>query len=173
VALSQIRGISQAIEERLAEEGIEDATSLAMADPLKLFRCTSFDKRQILWWIDEALLINALPNHWSKLQNEGVTGAVDLAWMADLVENNDYKEQPVKLSERPEVVKLSGQVGIDPLSLANTTLRLFQDSQVLLVWALYQYGDSYLDQEESEIAAHDTKKRETKTKLQAVTEQVG
>ena len=36
--INQVLGIGPSVEERLAEEGIEDATSLAMADPVRLLR---------------------------------------------------------------------------------------------------------------------------------------
>ena len=57
VPLSQIRGIGPQIEERLGEEGISDVNSLASAEPVRLVRNTSFDMRQILTWMDEAILI--------------------------------------------------------------------------------------------------------------------
>src|SRR5262249_23259778 len=75
VPLSQIRGISPLIEERLGEEGIVDVNSLAAAEPVRLVRNTSFDMRQILIWIDEAILIITLPRSWEALEEEGITGA--------------------------------------------------------------------------------------------------
>jgi hypothetical protein len=83
VPLSQIRGITRQVEERLGEEGITDLVALAMADPLKLYRNTSYDLRLLLSWIDEALLIYFLPQHWDELENLGITGAIDLAWYYD------------------------------------------------------------------------------------------
>jgi hypothetical protein len=78
--LTLIRGIPSAVEERLSEEGIFDVVSLAMADPAKTYRNTSYELRQILSWIDQALLIYYLPQNWQQLENEGITGAMDLAW---------------------------------------------------------------------------------------------
>jgi len=73
--ITQIRGITPEIAERLAEEGIYDLHGLAMADPLRLIRNTNFDKRQIIAWIDEALLITVLPEHWQSLEKEGIVSS--------------------------------------------------------------------------------------------------
>ena len=45
IPLTEIHGITTDIEDRLGEEGIEDAAALAMAEPMKLYRNTAFDKR--------------------------------------------------------------------------------------------------------------------------------
>ncbi len=79
VPITQVRGIDARVGERLEEEGITSVSSLAAADPLRLLRNTSFDKRQIVGWIDNALLHTALPKHWQPLEDSGVRGAMDLA----------------------------------------------------------------------------------------------
>jgi hypothetical protein len=76
--LTAIRGITADIEARLDEEGIVDAYGLAMANPNRLLRNTSFDARQIVSWMDEALLIYNVP-YWEKLETDGITGVIDLA----------------------------------------------------------------------------------------------
>ncbi len=83
VPIGQVRGIVPQVEDRLAEEGILDVSSLAMADPHRLLRNTNYDPRTILNWIDEALLILTLPKNWQDLEMEGITGAIDLASYAD------------------------------------------------------------------------------------------
>lgn len=76
--VTQVKGITPEIAKRLEEEGILDLHGLAMADPLRLIRNTNFDKRLIVSWIDEAILITTLPERWQSLEKDGVTGAVDL-----------------------------------------------------------------------------------------------
>jgi hypothetical protein len=71
--LTKIRGITADIEARLDEEGIVDVYGLAMASPNRLLRNTSFDARQIVSWMDEALLIYNVP-FWEKLEADGITG---------------------------------------------------------------------------------------------------
>ena len=88
--LSNLRGITPTIESRLAEEGIETVDALSMANPVKLLRDTPYDPRQVLGWIDEAILIITLPDHWLKLEALGISGAIDLAWYA----LDDEPEQP-------------------------------------------------------------------------------
>ncbi len=135
IPLSQIRGISPQIEERLAEEGITDVHSLAAAEPVRLVRNTSFDMRQILSWVDEANLIVTLPRSWSALEEEGITGAIDLAWYYDKIidpETGRLRAEPL-----PEIRNLAGKAKLDPDSLVATIQRLSQDTQVQYIWALY------------------------------------
>lgn len=136
IPLSKIRGISPQIEERLGEEGILDVNSLASAEPVRLVRNTSFDMRQILSWIDEAILIVTLPRSWASLEEEGITGAIDLAWYYNQVVD---PETGLPLKEIPtQIVKLSEKAKLDnPLNLVATIQRLSEDSQVQYIWALY------------------------------------
>ena len=127
--LAQLRGVAPAIEDRLAEEGIVDIQGMAMADPLKLLRSTSFDKRQILSWIDEALLMTWLPEQWSAVQKVGVTGAIDL--MAHVQQRE---------TQLRGVLASAGHLdpaAVDAVILAGTILK--EDTQLRLVWALYQF----------------------------------
>lgn len=91
--LTKIRGITLNIEARLEEEGIVDVYGLAMASPSRLLRNTSFDRRQIISWMDEALLMYNAP-FWEALEEDGITGAIDLAsYYLDLSENGDDTER--------------------------------------------------------------------------------
>jgi len=126
VPLTQVRGITPDIEERLGEEGIYDVATLAMADPLVLFRNTSFDLRQIVSWMDEALLIHFLPEGWEPLQKAGISGAIDLAWTGD--------------QDQPALAALAEKVRLEAALLSSAATRLSQDAQVQLVWILYQNG---------------------------------
>jgi uncharacterized protein (TIGR03067 family) len=127
--LSQVRGITAQIEDRLTEEGVLDVFGLATTDPAKLFRNTSFDLRQIVSWIDEAILIWKLPQNWQALQNAGITGAIDLAWYSK--ENDDQQD--------PKIVdNLAQQVNMNAAVLRAAIDALYEDAQVQLVWVLYQ-----------------------------------
>jgi hypothetical protein len=141
IPLTQIRGISSQIEERLSEEGIDDANALAAAEPIRLFRNTSFDFRQILTWIDEAILIVTLPRGWQGLEEEGITGAIDLAsypygYEAPLAELAPIaavtKEQQAKALE-----ELAKKANLSTENLLATIQRFREDQQVLYIWALY------------------------------------
>jgi hypothetical protein len=160
VPLGQVRGITQSIESRLNEEGIEDAADLAMANAVKLLRNTPFDPRQILSWIDEAILITTLPLHWEALEKEGITGAMDLAWY---VQEDDDDETPVGASpDRPapaglqqpqiqgpvpgdniDLALLAGRIKIERDTLFNVALRLLGDNQLQMVMAMYQSNADY------------------------------
>lgn len=134
--LSQVRGITPDIEERLGEEGIYDATTLAMADPVRLFRNTSFELRQILWWMDEALLILFVPEAWAGLQKNGLTGAIDLAW------SSQFGAEASRESGTPDPLfeNLVTGTNISAALLQQVSERMFEDAQVQIVWVLYQTG---------------------------------
>jgi hypothetical protein len=143
IPLSQVRGIGPQIEERLSEEGIDDVNALASAEPIRLLRNTSFDLRQILSWIDEAILIVTLPRSWQALEDEGITGAIDLAWYAyglDMVIPTNMLPEEVKaLREEQEKAfqGLADKAKMEKQSLLATIQRLREDRQVQDVWALY------------------------------------
>lgn len=153
--LSQLRGITQSIEDRLTEEGIADVQGMAMADPLKLFRATSFDKRQILSWMDEAILIYWLPEHAAVLQKIGITGAIDLmAHVAAHPTGSDSDSEAgasartIKTNEPSfsqtlkDAAKLEASV-VD--AVMQTGAMLKEDAQLRLVWALYQFDEENLE----------------------------
>lgn len=127
--LSQVSGITRDLEERLSEEGIDDASQLAMADPYRLLRNTSYDKRQILRWIDTALLAVSLPESFPALERRGVSGAMSLVWYAQ----DASRQQALK--------QLAKDAKIDESVLADLAARLATDAQVMLVRLLYELDD--------------------------------
>jgi hypothetical protein len=138
IPVTQVRGITTGIAERLAEEGIFDLYALANADPLRMIRNTNFDKRQIISWIDEAILIAVLPEQWQALEKEGFTGAIDLAWLG-------------KTATPDELKQLSDRLKFDDVSiLSGVVRRLDSDAQLKLVWVLYQAIDQLDAQSELE-----------------------
>lgn len=143
IPITQVRGITAGIAERLSEEGILDLYGLAAADPLRLIRNTNFDKRQIISWIDEAILIATLPAHWQALEGDGFTGAIDLAWLRDTHKECDLE-------------KLAARLKIDDVSiLVGVVNRLYADPQLRLIWVLYQYIDK-IDVELEDVAMSST-----------------
>src|SRR5262249_18277654 len=59
--LTTLRGVGPDVAARLEEEGIHDVSALAYASPHQLIRATTYSPRQIVDWIDEALLIATVP----------------------------------------------------------------------------------------------------------------
>lgn len=140
IPLSQIRGIGPQIEERLSEEGIDDVNALAAAEPIRLLRNTSFDLRQIVSWIDEAILIVTLPRSWQTLEEEGITGAIDLAWYED--EMHFYfetvdEEKAWREAKAKAMQDLAEKAKVSPANLIATIRRLREDRQVQDIWVLY------------------------------------
>ncbi len=127
--LQTVRGINQRIEDRLYEEGISDGYLLAMADPIRLYRNTPYDLRQIVAWADECLLFAMLPEYASPLQKQGVGGAIDLAY---------YWEMDNGGPALAQIHHLAKLINADKTMLTDVVRRLFEDAQVQLIWSLYQ-----------------------------------
>jgi len=143
VPLTELRGITSEIEERLSEEGITEATGLAMTDPLKLYRNTAYDKRQILTWMDEALLVAFFPTSWKALREADVTGAISLAVQYGVVR----KLEPTKAAEAfgPLADRLGKNPRLTPEVLRDAACEMYEDAQVNLVWVLYQVNPEDTD----------------------------
>jgi hypothetical protein len=120
--LATLRGVGPNVESRLEEEGIHDVSALAYASPHQLMRATTYAPRQIVDWIDEALLIATVPSHWELLEKSGVTGAMDLAW---------YETQP------ESIVSLANEIKMPEPLLRAVVTRLAQDAQVGDLYQLY------------------------------------
>jgi hypothetical protein len=125
--LATIRGINATIEERLAEEGIYNVQTLAASEPIRLLRNTSFDLLQIVSWVDEALLITYVPRGWEALEDQGITGAIDLAYL-------DSDDGAVGTEGFAD---LANKLGTTPALFKGLVKRVRADQQVLYVWALY------------------------------------
>lgn len=138
IPLQTIRGIDQRIEDRLFEEGITDGFLLAMANPIRLHRNTPFDLRQIISWIDECILFAVLPEkHAEALQENGVGGAIDLAYYWELAHVANQAATPGPIEALAERIHVD-----DPQMLKDTIQRLYEDAQVRLIWSLYQAIDT-------------------------------
>jgi hypothetical protein len=135
VSLMQVPGVTEAIEDRLNEEGLGDVNALAMVSPIRLLRNTPFDKRQVVDLIDRAFLMVTLPEHWRALRNAGIPGAIDLAWHSSQCSEDD----PAPVEALKKVAEL---VHLDSSVLADVADRLFEDAQVRLIWALYEIDKS-------------------------------
>lgn len=131
--VNQVRGIGDGIADRLAEEGITNVTNLARANPVRLFRSTRFDRRQILGWIDSALLMDALPEQWTALERVGITRATSLRWYA--VDANVGPERAEKLAA------LATLAGVDDKILLEASGRLARDMEVLTLLVLNEHDE--------------------------------
>lgn len=143
IPITQIRGITPSIAERFAEERIMDLYALANADPLRLIRNTNFDKRQILSWIDEAILVTVCPETWQLLEKEGYTGAIDLAWLKQPSTTGldmGGAQPPGRSTSR--ITALAERINIKDVDILQGIIdRLSSDAQLRLVWVLYQTID--------------------------------
>jgi hypothetical protein len=133
--LTTIRGIDADTAERLHEEGITDVSSLAFANPFLLMRSTNFERRQLVDWIDEALLIRTLPQAWEELEKHAITGARRLA---------DHKDDAAMLT------LLAGLTKLDELELASVARAFASDPHVNELRHLYNKPTGHVGPPEGE-----------------------
>ncbi len=129
--LEHIAGMSLGDADRLAEDGITDAQHLCNANPMALYLRVPFSLRQVLDWTDEALLYRYLTvEAFQSRTRAGLTGAIDFAraWAEARSGHPDAKERWGKVVEI---------LGLDPLVACRIGDLLLEDTQLSLVWRLY------------------------------------
>ena len=186
VPVTQVGGVTAEVAERLEEEGIYDLHGLAMADPLRLIRNTNFDRREIVSWIDEAILIDLFPDHWKDFEREGVNGAIDFVslvypppykqYMAKDQVGQEQAGQEPAAQEREEYLKVLGRhlrlseksvktdtshpsgPDDDITTIKSIARRLVNDAQLRLIWVLHNHiaDDTASDGAASPDASDDT-----------------
>jgi hypothetical protein len=150
IPLGMLRGMTPNIVERLGQEGIEDGYMLAFADPVRLLRNTAYDLRQIVAWMDQALLVVFCPRLVHGLAEAGVSGATDLAFYEiirrchqDAMDATDKSVPPPSPEVRQErmarepIAGLAKAAQIEAELLKDASRRLYYDEQVRLIWVLY------------------------------------
>jgi len=147
IPLGTLRGVTPNIEDRLGQEGIQDAFMLAFADPVRLLRNTAFDLRQIVAWMDQSLLLVFCPRLVHGLAEAGITGATDLAFYEIIRRCHEEAASPGGAPPEDVFAALKKMTQIDTDVLRDAAQRLYYDEQVRLVWVLYntfslQPGDS-------------------------------
>lgn len=139
--LTNLRGISPELAARLREENIDDVSALAYADPIRLVQSLPYDLRQVVDWIDEALLATILPKHYDALLDRGSTGAIDLAWRwlnASIVEvDGEWQIKPDNSTAPDSFLNLAGGNAADATAIYEAAALLFYEEQVCLLWVMY------------------------------------
>jgi hypothetical protein len=139
IPLTTLRGISPELALRLREENIEDVTSLAYADPIRLVQSMPYDLRQVVEWIDQAQLAVALPQHYEGLLDRGVTGAIDLAWRW-LQACSESGTIPVTIAHGKAPPPSFAVLVSDPQDAAlvyEAARQMFYEEHVRLLWVMY------------------------------------
>lgn len=140
--LTNLRGITPEIAARLREENIDDVRALAYADPIRLVRNVPYDLRQVIDWIDQALLATSLPQDYEKLMERGVTGAIDLSWRWLTASIGGDAEHPriTPLAPADAAVAfadLSDGDADGAKRIYEAAEVLFYEEQVCLLWVMY------------------------------------
>jgi len=130
--LQMVRGINIWKEYRLEEESIENVQNLATADIVELVVRTHYNARTLIDWIDQAIILSRLTADQVKVLTSQATAlsAIELAMAAP--ENNN--------GDRTFSDALASKLSIDPVLMAATLDRLYEDQYVRNLWELWQSG---------------------------------
>lgn len=140
VPLTSLRGLSSDIAVRLREENVQDVSTLAYADPVRLVLSLPYDLRQIVDWMDQAQLAIACPQQFESLRDAGVTGAIDLSWrwMTTALKQEGGTTVLDPKAPLPESFKnLVANPDRDAAAIYETARQLFYEEQVCQLWVMY------------------------------------
>jgi hypothetical protein len=129
--LQMVKGINIWKEYRLEEEGIENVQNLATADVAELTVKTHYNFRTLIDWIDQALLLTRLTSDQVKLLSAQATAisAIELA-----------AASPKATGKTDVADALAKKLSVDPVLMAATLDRLYEDEYVQDLWNLWQSG---------------------------------
>jgi len=130
--LQMVRGINIWKEYRLEEESIDNVQNLATADVVELAVRTHYNARTLIDWIDQAIVLARLTGDQVKtLTSQAMAlSAIELAQAAP--ENNN--------GDRTFSDALAAKLSVDPVLMAATLDRLYEDEYVRNLWELWQSG---------------------------------
>jgi hypothetical protein len=128
VPVNQVRGVDDDVANRLSEEGIATVTALSRANPIRLLRNTRYDKGLILFWIDNAILLETFPEAWKALERIGVIRASALVWY--------WLRAPSPTSKDDALDAIAEGASLDKTILRSTAARLAADAQVRMIMLL-------------------------------------
>jgi len=130
--LQMVRGINLWKAYRLEEEGIDNVQNLATADVVDLVVRTHYSARTLIDWIDQSIVLSRLTSDQVKiLTSQGMAiSAVELATAAPENTNGD----------RTFANTLAAKLNVDPVLMAATLDRLYEDEYVRTLWELWQSG---------------------------------
>jgi hypothetical protein len=99
------------------------------------------------------MLIVTLPKSWETLEEEGITGAIDLAWYHEQLRYPDDEKEERKITD--EIEKLATKGKLEKASLFSTIRRLNEDKQVQYIWTLYNHFTEYAGADRTEVDSDD------------------
>ena len=130
LSLQLVQGIDIWKVARLEEEGIESIQNLATASAVTLAAKMHYPLRSIVDWVDQAILIQRLPESFKRLSTIGVpVSAIEFAWLAD--------QQATKQAEHAYAL-IAQTLGIDEDLVRLTATSLDEDLYVNVLWRLWQ-----------------------------------
>jgi hypothetical protein len=122
-----VHGLSHDTLARLDEIGIRTTVDLAYADPLKIFQGTGFAVRNVIDWIDQALLGIYVGGRLARLGPRGFRGAIEVCtfYMEHCLDENG-KLRP-RMSNDSEIKELANILGVEPQSVLRMLKEVYGD----------------------------------------------
>jgi hypothetical protein len=133
-SLHKLQGMTDAIINRLAEEGLYSTEHLAYVDPLRLMLRTNLEWVVIIDLIDQALLFGYVGDRIADLRPIGIRGAIEMARIGeDLVQGG-----AAAVAEAQKTLQIvARKVGVDDQAASYLAQTLWEDQQVQFIWDLF------------------------------------
>jgi len=131
--LYKLQGLSEGLVDRLVSEGIESASQLATADPVKLLLNTNIEWKTILDVIDEAILFGYFSDKVVELRSFGIRGVGRLASIQDGLES---KDAGVRKQAEELLSSIATVVERPEAAVRNAIYNADTDYQVAFLWHL-------------------------------------
>lgn len=136
--LHHLQGMTRSEIERMAEEGIDSAATLAYTDPMKLFLKTDIEWVVVIDIIDQALLFNYVGDKLDLLRLVGIRGSIETAVIYQRLRTGNQQE----ITEAEALIAvLATKLGLGVPETRNLIRTVWEDDQVDLLWQLF--GDAY------------------------------
>ena len=127
-SLFLLQGMTEGIQERLREEGIERVQHLAYRNPYQLLLRCDIDWSTIIDFVDQALLVQHVGERIKDLRVIGVRGAIDMAALYERLRAKKAED----LSE--VLARLGKALGEDQHVVVNLSYTLWTDPVVQFLW---------------------------------------
>lgn len=133
--LDRLQGMTDAVIDRLEDEGVNSTEHLAYVDPLRLMLRTNLEWVVIIDLIDQALLFNYVDDKIVALRAMGIRGSIELARIGeDIFDGNDPNDEA---EAQETLTAVAERIGTNLQGARYLAQTMWEDQQVQFIWDLF------------------------------------
>jgi hypothetical protein len=147
LSLAYVDGLDDPTIDRLAELGITNVQNLATTPPIDLTLKTLYPFRQVVDWIDQAILITSLREHILEARQLGILRASDLRAVylqarcdggIKFIKPRNGKDGPELSHAQRALMRLARRSGLGSSGLEAVCQRLLNNFQIIVFHELWR-----------------------------------